>query len=520
MPHLLSSLVPLLAASSLQTTDPFPPAEPESVGLAAESLAALSKFVAEQVRADEYVGAELLIIKDGKTVLYEAYGWRDRENEVPLEPNALFNVRSMTKPLTGTAAQQLIEEGRLALDDTAASLMPAFDHGEAAGITVANLLEHRAGLKLSSLIEFPMTDFANLRALADRIGAVGPRTRPARCSATATTARRYWAPASRSPRDQGLAAFPDRARARAARDGGLDVRRDRRGPARTHLPELHGRSGLVGPAVESGRRAALPVPVGVSGPLLHGARLRSLPLGLDEPWSLRRRAPRVVEDRAARAAAGLGRDRHRDRHAGHRRPLRADVGPVRRPDAATHEAAGRVRTQRLGRYVRAGVARPRPDGPVLSRSRAGAWRCWTSSASCTGTCSRPGSSALRADAGSARGAVRFLLVGGRRHVSLALGRERSTRRRAARDGAPEDALPSSRAPVVRPRADDHVPGGARRDRARRPASTSRSRASPATGRASSRVRTCRRSRRSWPRPACRSDRRASPSSAACCSRAR
>lgn len=158
--------------------DPFPSAEPESVGLASEALEALASFVAEQVANDDYVGAELLVIKDGKTVLHDAWGWRDRESEVPLEPNALFNVRSMTKPLVGTAAQMLIEEGRLALDDTAASLLGGFDGELASAITVAQLLEHRAGLKMSTLMEIPMASFPDLAALAAKIGENGPTDPP------------------------------------------------------------------------------------------------------------------------------------------------------------------------------------------------------------------------------------------------------------------------------------------------------------------------------------------------------
>jgi len=179
MIHALFACLPLLASGSpLQEPTPFPTAEPESVGLSSEALDALATFVEEQVSADEYVGAELLIIKDGKTVLHDAWGWQDREREVPLEPDALFNVRSMTKPLTGTAAQMLIEDGRLALDDAVASWLPAFDHDAARAITIQHLLEHRAGLPMSSLIGKPLSEHEDLRALADRIGANGPDEPP------------------------------------------------------------------------------------------------------------------------------------------------------------------------------------------------------------------------------------------------------------------------------------------------------------------------------------------------------
>jgi hypothetical protein len=57
---------------------PFRYAAPEEVGLCAEALRSLSDRVAEWVREDRIVGAEILIVKDRKIVLHEAIGWSDR----------------------------------------------------------------------------------------------------------------------------------------------------------------------------------------------------------------------------------------------------------------------------------------------------------------------------------------------------------------------------------------------------------------------------------------------------------
>ena len=119
-----STPVPVEAAAiaSDAPEGPFPPAAPESVGLSEAALAELAGIVEGYVADGRIVGAEILVIKNRRTVLHEAYGWKDRDDGIPLEIGTIYNIRSMTKPLTGAAAQCLIDEGLIALDDRVADL--------------------------------------------------------------------------------------------------------------------------------------------------------------------------------------------------------------------------------------------------------------------------------------------------------------------------------------------------------------------------------------------------------------
>ncbi len=105
----------------------FAYASPESQGISNESIAELADAVQRYFDEELIVGAELVVIKNRKIVLHEAVGWNDRENEIPMERDTLFNVRSMTKPITGAAIQILIDEGHLRLDSRAAEYLPGFD---------------------------------------------------------------------------------------------------------------------------------------------------------------------------------------------------------------------------------------------------------------------------------------------------------------------------------------------------------------------------------------------------------
>ncbi len=118
-----------------------------------ESLEKLAKVVEGYIRQDELTGAELLIIQDRKPILHKAFGWRDRDSKTPMEQDTLFNVRSMTKPLLGTAIQILVEEGRLRRDDPVSRHLPEFDNDQGRLITIEQLLTHRSGLPLMLPLE-------------------------------------------------------------------------------------------------------------------------------------------------------------------------------------------------------------------------------------------------------------------------------------------------------------------------------------------------------------------------------
>jgi CubicO group peptidase (beta-lactamase class C family) len=104
------------------------------------------------------------IAADGQRVLYQgAFGVADAGSGRPLTPDAIVRIASMTKAVTSVAAMQLVEQGRLALDDPAEKYLPelanlkvieTFDEGTKAYTlrpsskppTVRQLLTHTSGL--------------------------------------------------------------------------------------------------------------------------------------------------------------------------------------------------------------------------------------------------------------------------------------------------------------------------------------------------------------------------------------
>lgn len=153
----------VLAAPSARTAEDVVVASPESVGMSSERLKRIDGFVQEYVDAGRIAGAVTLVARQGKVVHFEAQGWRDRENGVPMTKDTIFVLMSMTKPIVSTALMMLFEEGRFLLDDPIAKWIPEYENHtvrinrdgvrplavpEARPVTVRHVLTHTSGLSL------------------------------------------------------------------------------------------------------------------------------------------------------------------------------------------------------------------------------------------------------------------------------------------------------------------------------------------------------------------------------------
>jgi CubicO group peptidase (beta-lactamase class C family) len=167
---------PADASAPVQEDPCFPQADPEILGIPADALDELSATIHGHFEDDYIVGAEFLVIKSGHIIMHEAYGWMDREELKPMELNTIFNIRSMTKMLTGASAQILIDEGRLSLEDKVSQYLPGFNNRKSSDITIEQLLTHRSGLPLSILTS--LDEFDDLYSFGNSIGENGPEFTP------------------------------------------------------------------------------------------------------------------------------------------------------------------------------------------------------------------------------------------------------------------------------------------------------------------------------------------------------
>nr|WP_294876399.1 serine hydrolase domain-containing protein [uncultured Pedobacter sp.] len=85
----------------------------------------------------------MLVAKDGKILYEKAIGWADYLHRDSLKINSEFELASVTKTFTGTAIMQLVEQGKLSLNDDVKKFYPNFPYD---GIKVKLLLSHRSGM--------------------------------------------------------------------------------------------------------------------------------------------------------------------------------------------------------------------------------------------------------------------------------------------------------------------------------------------------------------------------------------
>lgn len=128
------SIVRLATAAALSVVMVLPVAaqgiprvqSPEEVGFLSTRLKRLSDRMNEGVKNNELPGAVVLIARNGKLVMFESYGFRDKDAKIVMTNDAIFRIASMTKPIVTLAAMMLMEEGKLTLADRVSTYIPAF----------------------------------------------------------------------------------------------------------------------------------------------------------------------------------------------------------------------------------------------------------------------------------------------------------------------------------------------------------------------------------------------------------
>jgi CubicO group peptidase (beta-lactamase class C family) len=97
-------------------------------------------------------GASAIVTRKGQAVFRKAYGMADLELQVPIEPDMVFRLGSVTKQFTAVAILMLEEQGKLSIGDPITKFLPDYP-AQGHTITVEHLLTHTSGIR--SYTEMP-----------------------------------------------------------------------------------------------------------------------------------------------------------------------------------------------------------------------------------------------------------------------------------------------------------------------------------------------------------------------------
>lgn len=105
----------------------------------------IDTFIKSKMQERKIPGLQLAIVKDGKIIKSESYGIANIEDSIKVDSQTVFAINSMTKTFTGVAVMQLLEEGKLSLEDPISKYLDSLPETWR-NITLKQLLTHTSGL--------------------------------------------------------------------------------------------------------------------------------------------------------------------------------------------------------------------------------------------------------------------------------------------------------------------------------------------------------------------------------------
>ncbi len=135
-PHLLLAGVVVLTPVVL-------PAQTRS---RAEMVRAIDSLASAPIQRGQIAGMSVAVVKGRDTILIKGYGSADLELDVPTPANAVYEIGSVTKQFTTAALLQLVEQGKLSLDDDITKYLPNYP-SRGNPISIRRILDHTSGIR-------------------------------------------------------------------------------------------------------------------------------------------------------------------------------------------------------------------------------------------------------------------------------------------------------------------------------------------------------------------------------------
>jgi D-alanyl-D-alanine carboxypeptidase len=117
----------------------------QSASAAQKSTADLDALAKRLIAEQHVVGASVLVAQNGKILLHAGYGFADLGLEAPTKDETVYHIVGPMLPFTGIAVMQLVERGKLSLDDDISKYIPEFPM-QGHHVSIRQLLNHTSGI--------------------------------------------------------------------------------------------------------------------------------------------------------------------------------------------------------------------------------------------------------------------------------------------------------------------------------------------------------------------------------------
>lgn len=147
---------------------PLQTASPAELGFHEPALHRLCALIGEHVAEGRYPGAQIALARHGRMALSETWGLATTSAAVAASNQTLWLLFSNTKVITAAGMWALIEDGATTFSDRVADHLPEFARHGKGGITIAQVLSHRAGFSSQGVMPDAWTDHGKmLRQVCD-----------------------------------------------------------------------------------------------------------------------------------------------------------------------------------------------------------------------------------------------------------------------------------------------------------------------------------------------------------------
>ncbi|WP_457559167.1 serine hydrolase domain-containing protein [Candidatus Harpocratesius sp.] len=120
------------------------------------NLQDLDKYIRKYMRSGKIPGLAISIIHKGQLVYSKGFGARDLEKGLPMTPQTLIGIGSVTKSFTAIAIMKLVESGMLSLDDSVSKYLPYPPFSNHRNVQIRHLLSHSSGIPACDASLFEM----------------------------------------------------------------------------------------------------------------------------------------------------------------------------------------------------------------------------------------------------------------------------------------------------------------------------------------------------------------------------
>jgi CubicO group peptidase (beta-lactamase class C family) len=121
------------------------PVTPEKVGFSSERLSRINAVMQRYIDEGKCAGILTMVARRGQIAHMDCFGMMDAEAGKPMQPDTIFRIYSMSKPITSVAVMMLYEEGHFQLNTPVSGFIPGFKY------TKVFVQENESGMELADL---------------------------------------------------------------------------------------------------------------------------------------------------------------------------------------------------------------------------------------------------------------------------------------------------------------------------------------------------------------------------------